>query len=475
MRGPPLAVFQLIHVPPSLHSMVAGAGAGLVSSIATCPLDVVKTTLQAQSVARGDKGYEGVTKTIIRIYRQSGLRGFYRGLGPTIGGYLPTWGIYFTVYDFIKDRLRRVPLAVAHPDMSHVVAAMTAGATGTILTNPLWVVKTRFMAQAILPPTAKRYRNTVQAFYTIYKNEGIRAFYKGLLPSLFGVSHVAVQFGLYEKSKSWAAHANVDSRVLGLLQDGGLARDISPRSTAYAYPSATQPPSRSAASDRAARTDRLGTHRRTSGLVDARVTRDAVLAPRDGLGATIPREDRAAALGQREITEMAAQAGRDHRRMPTHLPPGRVARVLPRAQHQPRAHRAKLGRHHAVVRAHYAQSSIVLLMNASCYISAVGWTDVTSGFWRVDDRQPFLTQLRLPPLCCLLTALAIPRSRSTIHFHSMHKVPAAASAGSRPSRNVKSTPTRVDARRGFSIAEYLARAGRRKNDSARPRKLLQPT
>lgn len=60
-------------------------------------------------------------------------------------------------------------------------------------------------AQAILPPTAKRYRSTVQAFYSIYTNEGFRAFYKGLLPSLFGVSHVAVQFGLYEKSKSWAS------------------------------------------------------------------------------------------------------------------------------------------------------------------------------------------------------------------------------------------------------------------------------
>ncbi|BEJ15383.1 hypothetical protein CspHIS471_0411500 [Cutaneotrichosporon sp. HIS471] len=205
MCGPPIAIFQLIHVPPSLHSMVAGAGAGLVSSIATCPLDVVKTTLQAQSVPRGAEGYEGVSKTIVRIYRQNGLRGFYRGLGPTIGGYLPTWGIYFTVYDFIKDRLRRVPLAVAHPDTSHVAAAMAAGATGTILTNPLWVVKTRFMAQATLPPTAPRYRNTVQAFYSIYKTEGLRAFYKGLVPSLFGVTHVAVQFGLYEKSKTWAS------------------------------------------------------------------------------------------------------------------------------------------------------------------------------------------------------------------------------------------------------------------------------
>jgi hypothetical protein len=30
----------------------------------------------------------------------------------------------------------------------HITAAMTAGATGTIMTNPLWVVKTRFMVYA---------------------------------------------------------------------------------------------------------------------------------------------------------------------------------------------------------------------------------------------------------------------------------------------------------------------------------------
>lgn len=56
-----------------------------------------------------------------------------------------------------------------------------------------------------MPPSAPRYHNTIEAFYTIYKNEGLSAFYKGLLPSLFGVSHVAIQFGLYEKAKkAWA-------------------------------------------------------------------------------------------------------------------------------------------------------------------------------------------------------------------------------------------------------------------------------
>jgi solute carrier family 25 folate transporter 32 len=84
--------------------MTAGAGAGLVASIITCPLDVVKTRLQAQHVSK-NAGYEGFALTVKRIWGQSGLRGFYRGLGPTVGGYLPTWGIYFTVYDLVKDRL----------------------------------------------------------------------------------------------------------------------------------------------------------------------------------------------------------------------------------------------------------------------------------------------------------------------------------------------------------------------------------
>lgn len=103
--GSPHPHFLSIHIPRKFHSMTAGAGAGLVSSIVTCPLDVIKTRLQAQHLARDSQDYEGVRLTILRIWRQSGLRGFYRGLGPTLGGYLPTWGIYFTVYDLVKDRL----------------------------------------------------------------------------------------------------------------------------------------------------------------------------------------------------------------------------------------------------------------------------------------------------------------------------------------------------------------------------------
>lgn len=71
-------------------------------------------------------------------------------------------------------------------------------------------VQANLQAQAILPPDAPKYRSTFDGFRTIYRNEGLAAFYKGLIPSLFGISHVAVQFTLYEKAKAWAAHGSPD-------------------------------------------------------------------------------------------------------------------------------------------------------------------------------------------------------------------------------------------------------------------------
>jgi solute carrier family 25 folate transporter 32 len=93
-------------------------------------------------------------------------------LGPTILGYLPTWAIYFSVYDFIKSAFGEAPPGAVeagvtdakgdriypaaqvkgyqpvireHPWSLHLLSAMTAGAASTCATNPLWVIKTRFM------------------------------------------------------------------------------------------------------------------------------------------------------------------------------------------------------------------------------------------------------------------------------------------------------------------------------------------
>jgi hypothetical protein len=69
--------------------------------------------------------------------------------------------------------------------------------------------------QSIKDGEQKRYRHTLDAVRTIYRAEGLQAFYKGLTPSLMGVSHVAVQFPLYEQLKIWAGQSsfNLNSRI----------------------------------------------------------------------------------------------------------------------------------------------------------------------------------------------------------------------------------------------------------------------
>ncbi|KAG0206323.1 hypothetical protein BGX28_002224 [Mortierella sp. GBA30] len=191
-----------------LKHTIAGAGAGLVTSVVTCPLDVVKTRLQNQGVVAAGRSYKGTAGTLTRIWSEEGIRGLYRGLGPTIFGYLPTWAIYFTAYDYFKDLVAR---QTGHHESNlfvYIVAAMSAGATSTTITNPLWVIKTRFMTQN--EHTPYRYNNTLHAFTTIYRVEGLRGFYKGLGSSLMGISHVALQFPLYEKLRQWLKSADTD-------------------------------------------------------------------------------------------------------------------------------------------------------------------------------------------------------------------------------------------------------------------------
>lgn len=74
-------------------------------------------------------------------------------------------------------------------------------------TNPIWVIKTRLMAQSRATTAVNhsrppwRYRNTIDAARKMYRAEGLRSFYSGLTPALFGLTHVAIQFPLYEVMK----------------------------------------------------------------------------------------------------------------------------------------------------------------------------------------------------------------------------------------------------------------------------------
>lgn len=99
-------------LPDGPVNALCGASAGVASGIVTCPLDVIKTRLQAQGSFRprpyagpARVVYKGLTGTARTIWREDGIRGLYRGLGPMLLGYIPTWAVYMSTYESTKDLL----------------------------------------------------------------------------------------------------------------------------------------------------------------------------------------------------------------------------------------------------------------------------------------------------------------------------------------------------------------------------------
>lgn len=81
----------------------------------------------------------------------------------------------------------------------HLAAAALAGAVTQVFVNPIWVVKTRMCAQLATDPD--RYRSISDAFVRMYRGEGFRTFYRGMIPALASTGHGAVQFAVYEELK----------------------------------------------------------------------------------------------------------------------------------------------------------------------------------------------------------------------------------------------------------------------------------
>jgi len=173
--------------------------------------------------------YRGTLGSMGTILREEGIKGLYRGLGPQLFGFVPNWAIYFTVYKDAKRKLeewlpsphtrdgegrRREGYAWwsvgMHRSVTEMGAASTGGIVSSILMNPIWVVRTRLQTQALSMAQAKLrgeknvkppYRSALHCMRVILEREGVEGFFKGLVPSLFGVTHVIIQFPLYEEMK----------------------------------------------------------------------------------------------------------------------------------------------------------------------------------------------------------------------------------------------------------------------------------
>ncbi|OQE21274.1 hypothetical protein PENSTE_c012G05861 [Penicillium steckii] len=184
----------------SVVETIAGFTAGIASTLSLHPLDLVKTRLQ---VDRSSSSRLGSSLRIIRhiARNEGGIAAFYRGLGPNLVGNSTSWGLYFLCYGSFKDLFGnfRAREGSSLTSSDYFLASGAAGALTSILTNPIWVIKTRMLSTGSKVPGA--YASLSSGAKQIYRTEGIPGFYRGLVPALFGVSHGALQFMAYERLK----------------------------------------------------------------------------------------------------------------------------------------------------------------------------------------------------------------------------------------------------------------------------------
>ncbi|CAM9718799.1 unnamed protein product [Ectocarpus sp. 12 AP-2014] len=180
------------------NSFIAGGLAGSISMTITCPIEVVKTQLQGSAVKHGSNAFSIASS----IFKSDGPRGFFRGLPPGLAGIIPARSTYFFAYSRSKDFwTNNARLGDRHRDLTEVLCGVTAGVVQNTITNPIWMVKTRMQLLADTATGQVAYGGYKEAIGAIYRDEGVRGFYKGMSASYWGCSEGCLYFVLYERIK----------------------------------------------------------------------------------------------------------------------------------------------------------------------------------------------------------------------------------------------------------------------------------
>ncbi|KAE8123763.1 hypothetical protein FH972_018695 [Carpinus fangiana] len=202
------------HVHRSKY-FIAGGIAGAASRTATAPLDRLKVVLQVQTTRAC------IVPAIKKIWKEDGFLGFFRGNGLNVVKVAPESAIKFYAYEMLKSIIGD-GTGVDKGDIGasgRLFAGGMAGAIAQFAIYPLDLVKTRLQTCACeggkVPKLGKLTKD-------IWVQEGPRAFYKGLVPSVLGIiPYAGIDLAAYETLKEMSkTHILHDGEPGPLVQLG---------------------------------------------------------------------------------------------------------------------------------------------------------------------------------------------------------------------------------------------------------------
>ncbi|KAJ2684739.1 hypothetical protein H4R19_006862, partial [Coemansia spiralis] len=160
-------------------TVLSGVAGGIIGN----PAEILNVRMQNDQAlpAHLRRNYRNVLHGLATMLRTEGLRALTIGLGPSLVRATLATGSQFVSYDLLKARL----LAAGYPDSVtvHFAASFTAGLVATTVCSPADVVKSRTMASLAAGASRAHTPGVWQTCVRVYRTEGVRAFFKGWLPS----------------------------------------------------------------------------------------------------------------------------------------------------------------------------------------------------------------------------------------------------------------------------------------------------
>ena len=152
-------------------NFLAGLGAGVGEALAiVAPVETIKT--------KCIEGNQPFIQGLKHILKTEGISGVYQGATATALKQGSNQGLRFMWFNEYKKIVTSDGAQPMTPLLG-LFGGMSAGCFSTLGNNPFDVVKTRMQGSQ-----AAKYRNTLDCFVQILRNEGIASLYAGVVPRL---------------------------------------------------------------------------------------------------------------------------------------------------------------------------------------------------------------------------------------------------------------------------------------------------